>query len=58
MGRVQRGVSRTTESGARGEGTREETLFDISVSEVTSLFCPSEGESRREEEEGGRDGGR
>lgn len=43
MGRVQEGVRRTTESRARGEGTREGRLFDMSVSEVTLLFCPSEG---------------
>lgn len=56
MGRVQEGVRRTTESRARGEGTREERLFDMSVSEVTLLFCPSRGaehggRSGREEEE-------
>lgn len=39
MGRVQEGVRRMTESGAQGEGTREERLFDMS--EVTLLFCPS-----------------
>ncbi len=43
MGRVQEGVRRTTESRARGEGTREERLFDMSVSGVTLLFCPSGG---------------
>lgn len=52
MGRVQEGVRRTTERGARGEGTREERLFDMSVSEVTLLFCPGRGA-----EQGGKDGG-
>lgn len=55
MGRVQEGVRRTTESRARGEGTREGRLFDMSVSEVTLLFCPSEG--RGGAEQGGKDGG-
>lgn len=61
MGRVQERVRRTTESRARGEGTREERLFDTNVSEVTLLFCPSreaklegrdlrEGEERKERE--------
>ncbi len=39
MGRVQEGVRRTTESRARGEGTREERLFDMSVSEVKKKVC-------------------
>ncbi len=51
MGRVQEGVRRTTESRARGEGTREERLFDMSVSEVNLLFCPS-----RVAEQGVKDG--
>lgn len=52
MGRVQEGVRRTTECRARGEGTREQRLFDMSASEVTLLFCPSRGA-----EQGGEDGG-
>lgn len=55
MGRVQEGVRRTTESRARGEGTREARLFNMSVSEVTLLFCPSgraEMEGRKKEREG------
>lgn len=56
MGRVQEGVRRTTESRVRGEGTREERLFDMSVREVTLLFCPSRGGGRdgRERWRGGR----
>lgn len=43
MGRVHGGVRRTIQSGAQGEETGEERLF-----EVTLLFCPGKG---------GKDGG-
>lgn len=55
MGKVQEGVRRTTASRARGEGTREARLFNMSVSEVTLLFCPgsrAETEGREKETEG------
>lgn len=56
MGRVQEGVRRKTESRARGEGTREERLFDMSVSERGNLITPSE--ERRERWMGGSRRGR
>ncbi|KAI4831753.1 hypothetical protein KUCAC02_001282, partial [Chaenocephalus aceratus] len=58
MGRVQEGVRRKTESRARGEGTREERLFDMSVSERVSRILGFKRKSAHLYPAGGTEKGR